>query len=111
MKEHQQKLRLLKAEEIAAIEKWQNRRRLATQSESGASFELFLNQPVTKKECGQGQNRTADTRIFSPDRVPGLCVTIGRQLNESKRFTALRVGRFYRFEHIVPNGSDKVVTK
>ena len=28
-------------------------------------------------KCGQGQNRTADTRIFSPDTVPGLCDTIG----------------------------------
>ena len=30
--------------------------------------------------CGQGQNRTADTRIFSPLTVPGLCDTIGRYL-------------------------------
>ena len=29
-------------------------------------------------ECGQGQNRTADTRIFNPHTVAGLCVTIGR---------------------------------
>ena len=27
---------------------------------------------------GQGQNRTADTRIFSPAMVAGLSVTIGR---------------------------------
>ncbi len=52
-----------------------------------------------------------DTRIFSPLRVPGLCVIIGHQVNESKRFTALRAGRFYRFEHIVPNSSGKVVAK
>ena len=36
-------------------------------------------------ECGQGQNRTADTRIFSPHTVAGLCVTIGHQVNEFKR--------------------------
>ena len=28
--------------------------------------------------CGQGQNRTAATRIFSPHAVARLCVTIGR---------------------------------
>ena len=41
-------------------------------------------------ECGQGRNRTADTRIFSSVLVPGLCVTIGRQLNVLKRLTLLR---------------------
>jgi hypothetical protein len=29
---------------------------------------------------------TPDTRIFSPLTVPGLCVTIGHQVNESKCF-------------------------
>jgi len=48
------------------------------------------------------------TRGFS---VLILCVTIGRQLNESKRLTALRTVQFSRFEHLVPNGSGKVVTK
>jgi hypothetical protein len=38
-----------------------------------------------RRECGQGQNRTADTRIFSSDMVPGLSVTIGGQLNEFNR--------------------------
>jgi hypothetical protein len=37
----------------------------------------------------QGRSRTADTRIFSPEMVPGLYVTIGRQLNESKRLKRL----------------------
>jgi len=60
---------------------------------------------------GQGRNRTADTRIFSPERVPGLCVTIGRQVNESKRLEPVRTGRFFRFEHIRANGSGKVLTK
>jgi hypothetical protein len=41
-------------------------------------------------ECGQGQNRTADTRIFSPLTVPGLCVTIGRYWYLFKRLTAVR---------------------
>ena len=31
-----------------------------------------------RKKCGQGQNRTADTRIFSPLTVARLSVTIGR---------------------------------
>jgi hypothetical protein len=52
------------------------------------------------------RNRTADTRIFSPAIVAGLSVTIG---NVFKRFTALRVGRCYQFEHIVPIGSGKVL--
>jgi len=32
--------------------------------------------------AGGGQNPTADTRIFSPEMVPRLCITIGHQLNE-----------------------------
>jgi hypothetical protein len=64
-----------------------------------------------RAECGQGRSRTADTRIFSPVMVAELCDTIGRQLNESKPFTAFRVGRFYRFIHIVSYSSGKVVTK
>ena len=43
----------------------------------------------------------ADTRIFSPLTVPGLCVTIGRYWYLFKRLTAVSAGRFYRFEHIV----------
>jgi hypothetical protein len=54
---------------------------------------------------------TADTRIFSPDTVPGLCVTIGRYLYLFKRLTAVSAGRFYRFEHIVSHSSGKVVAK
>jgi hypothetical protein len=38
----------------------------------------------TGRKCGQRQNRTADTRIFSPAMVGGLCAAIGRQLNGSK---------------------------
>ena len=36
---------------------------------------------------GQGRSRTADTRIFSPVTVAGLCVTIGRYLYLFKRFS------------------------
>ena len=39
---------------------------------------------------GQGQNRTADTRIFSPLAVAGLCDTIGRYLYLFKRLTRVR---------------------
>jgi hypothetical protein len=62
-------------------------------------------------KCDQGQNRTADTRIFSPLTVPALCVTIGRYWYLFKRLMLLQVGRFYRFEHIVPYSSGKVVAK
>jgi hypothetical protein len=37
----------------------------------------------------QERNRTADTEIFSLLLVAGLCVAIGRQLNEFKRLTPL----------------------
>jgi hypothetical protein len=49
---------------------------------------------VVSVRGGQGRNRTADTRIFSPGVVPRLCVTIGRQLNESKRLEQVRRGQF-----------------
>ena len=64
-----------------------------------------------KGKCGQGQNRTADTRIFSPLAVPGLCDTIGRYWYLFKRLAALPDGRFYGFEHIVTYSSGKVVAK
>jgi hypothetical protein len=53
------------------------------------------------------------TKIFSPEVevVPRLSVTIGRQLNQSKRLERDRLGRFTRLSHILPNGSGKVVTK
>jgi len=51
------------------------------------------------------------TRIFSPVVVPGLCGTIGRQLNVSKRLKQVSNRSNYRFEHIVTNSSGKVVTK
>src|SRR5437870_2406277 len=69
----------------------------------------WLNPKV--RECGQGQNRTADTRIFSPHAVPKLCVTIGRYWYLFKRLTAVSAGQFYRFEHIVADSSGKVVAK
>jgi hypothetical protein len=62
-------------------------------------------------KCGQGQNRTADTRIFSPAMVPGLCAAIGRQLNEYMRLEALRSRSICRLEHIGANGSGKVAAK
>jgi hypothetical protein len=43
--------------------------------------------------------------------VPGLCDTICRKVNESKRLTPVHGRSIYRFEHIRANGSDKVVTK
>ena len=58
-----------------------------------------------------GQNRTADTRIFSPLTVPRLCVTIGHHVYLFKRLTAVSAGRFYRFEHIDTNSSGKVLAK
>ena len=60
---------------------------------------------------GQGQNRTADTKIFSPLAVAGLCDTIGRYVYLSKSLTAVLAGRFYRFEHIVSYSSSKVIAK
>ena len=63
------------------------------------------------RKCGQGQNRTVDTRIFSPLAVAGLCVTIGRYVYLFKRLTPVLAGRFYRFEHIVTYSSGKVVAK
>jgi hypothetical protein len=50
-------------------------------------------------------------RIFSPVRVPGLCVTIGRQLNEFMRLKLLRAPSIFRSEHIEANSSGKVVAK
>jgi hypothetical protein len=61
--------------------------------------------------CGQGQNRTGDTRIFSPHAVAGLCVSIGRYWYLFKRLTAVSAGRCYRFEPIVTYSSGKVVAK
>src|SRR5215471_21429949 len=60
---------------------------------------------------GQGQNRTAGTRIFSPLAVAGLYVTIGRYWYLFKRLTAVSAGRFYRFEFIDTDSSGKVVAK
>jgi hypothetical protein len=53
----------------------------------------------------------ADKRIFSPLTVPRLCATIGRYWYLFKRLTAVSVGRFYRFEHIVSYSSGKVIAK
>ena len=64
-----------------------------------------------ERGCGQGQNRTADTRIFSPLAVAGLYDTIGRYWYLFKRLTAVSAGRFYRFEHIDAYSSGKVVAK
>jgi hypothetical protein len=59
----------------------------------------------------RGQNRTADTRIFSPHAVAGLSATIGRYWYLFKSLTVVSAGRFYRFEHIVTYSSGKVVAK
>ena len=66
---------------------------------------------LKRRECGQGQNRTPDTRIFSPRAVPGLCDTIGHYWYLFNRLAAVQAGRIYRFEHIVTNSSGKVVAK
>jgi hypothetical protein len=60
---------------------------------------------------GQGRSRTADTRIFSPLAVAGLCDTIGRYWYLFKRLTAVSAGRFYRFEHIAADSSFKALSK
>ncbi len=62
-------------------------------------------------ENGQGQNRTADTRIFSPLTVPRLYDTICRYLYLFKRLTPVCSPSFSRFEHIAANSSGKVVAK
>ena len=72
------------------------------------AWELFDSRDLNG---GQGRNRTADTRIFSPVVVPGLCVTIDHQLNELKRLKRLRDRSNYRLEHMGTNSSGKVVTK
>src|SRR5262245_23021372 len=64
-----------------------------------------------ERGCGQGQNRTAATMIFSPLTVAGLCVPIGRYWYLFKRLTAVSAGRFDRFVHIVTYSSGKVVAK
>src|SRR5215471_9964583 len=64
-----------------------------------------------RRENGQGQNRTADTRIFSSLAGAGLCDTIGCYVYLFKRLTAVLAGRFYRFEHIVSYSSGKVMGK
>ena len=43
--------------------------------------------------------------------VAGLSVTIGRQLNESKRLMPLPSRPISRFKHIAANSSGKVVAK
>ena len=62
------------------------------------------------EESGRAGLR-ADTRIFSPVTVAGLCVTIGRYMYLFKRLTAVSAGRFYRFEHIETYSSGKVIAK
>jgi hypothetical protein len=68
--------------------------------------ELFL--PYDKNKPWPVEIK-GDTRIFSPEMVPGLCVTIVRQLNESKRLEAVHTIAIYRLEQIAANGSGKVV--
>jgi len=53
----------------------------------------------------------AATRIFSPEAVPGLWVTIGRQLNEFKALNSLCSRSIFRLEHTAANSSGKVVAK
>lgn len=48
----------------------------------------------TGRKCGQRQNRTADTRIFSPAMVAGLGAAIGRHLNGSKSLEADHLSLF-----------------
>ena len=53
----------------------------------------------------------ADTRIFSPLALAGLCVAIGHYWYLFKRLPAVSAGPFYRFEHINTYSSGKVVAK
>jgi hypothetical protein len=62
-------------------------------------------------KCGQGQNRTADTRIFSPLAVSRLCVTIGRYWYLFKRLTGRFRVDFTDSKDIVTYSSGKVVAK
>ena len=64
-----------------------------------------------RRKYGQGQNRTADTRIFSSLAGAGLYDTIGRYMYLFKRLKAVLAHRFYRFEHIVSYSSGKVTDK
>ena len=82
--------------------------RVKKNQQRGQSLQLVESQ---RERVWPGQNRTADTRIFSPLIVARLCVTIGHYLYLSKRLTPLPAGRFYRFEHIVAYSSGKVVAK
>ena len=50
-------------------------------------------------------------RIFSSLAGAGLCDTIGRYMYLFEGLTAVFGGRFYRFEHIVPYSSSKVIAK
>jgi hypothetical protein len=43
--------------------------------------------------------------------VPGLCATIGHQLNEFKHLKAVRSCQIFRLEPIETNSSGKVVAK
>ena len=54
-----------------------------------------------------------DKAIEIPSEPPRACwpVTIGRQLNESKRLKAFGSRSIYRLEHIRTNSSGKVVAK
>jgi hypothetical protein len=72
-----------------------------------------LSNPLNSKgrKNGQGQNRTADTRIFSPLTVPGLRDTMRRYLNRFNGLTLVLSPSFSRLEPIVANGSGKVVAK
>jgi hypothetical protein len=47
------------------------------------------------KKCAQGQNRTADTRIFSTAMVAGLGAAIGRHLNGSKSLEGDHLSLFH----------------
>jgi len=64
-----------------------------------------------RRDYGQGQNRTAATRIFSSLAGAGLYDTIGHYMYLFTRLTAVSAGRFYRFEHIVSYSSFKVLSK
>jgi len=60
---------------------------------------------------GQGQNRTADTRIFSSDMGLEPCVTNRHHSNEFTRLTSLRSRSIFRSKHMVPNGFGRALAK
>jgi len=74
-------------------------------------FRLYTSLKLNREGVAKDKIEPPDTRIFSPLAVPGLCGTIGHQMNEFNSFCWLRDGSIYRFEHIETYSSGEVVAK